>query len=47
MFMRSYAELFEETGRYHEAEFERAEALKLEKELEEKEMRYRESAYYY
>lgn len=45
--MRSYAEFFEETGRYHEAEFERAEALKLEKELEEEELRYRESAYYY
>jgi len=45
--MRSYAELFEETGRHHEAEFERAEALELEKRLEEEEQRYRESAYYY
>lgn len=46
-FMRSYAELFEETGRYHEAEFERAEALKLERQLEEEELRDRESGYYY
>ncbi|MGV8120509.1 MAG: hypothetical protein AB2L14_12175 [Candidatus Xenobiia bacterium LiM19] len=45
--MRSYAELFEETGRHHKAEFERAEALKLEQRFEEEELRYRESAYYY